>query len=157
VAAAVLVRACLLSTHVAPVTASLGGAGVVLLCLVVVRGLDDLLGASMLLLGCAYVLGLLVGRHVLDEGAPIVGAAMLLACELAAWSLDERVPVRADPGLRARRAGAIAALVAGGVAAAAAVLAVSSTAVGSGIGWTLLGALAVVATIGIAARSAVAR
>ena len=152
--AGVLAWSCALATRVAPVTATVGGIGGVLLLLVLVRGLDDLLGSSILLLAAAYVLGLLAGRHVLDESAPLVGAALLLCAELATWSLEERPPVPADVGLVLARARAIGVLVLAGLGVSALVLAVAAGPAGSGVAWTVVGALSAVVAVGLVARLA---
>jgi hypothetical protein len=129
-----------------------GGCGVVLLLLVLVRGLDDLLGTSLMLLGVSYVVGLLVGRHVLDEAAPLVAAALLLCAELATWSLEERKRVHAERRFWVARARAVAFLVLGGLAAAALVVAVAATPYGGGLAWTVLGAAAAAAVVVMIAR-----
>jgi hypothetical protein len=143
-----------LAPRVAPLTATLGGLGGLLLLFVLVRGHDDLLGTAVLLVGAAYVLGLITGRHALDEAAPLVGAALLACTELATWSLEERLPVPADPRLAMRRAGAIGVLVLSGLAASGLVLAVAAGPAGSGLAWTFVGAAAAVVAVGVVARFA---
>jgi hypothetical protein len=144
----------MLATKAAPITATLGGFGALLLVALLVRGHEDLLGAALLTLAAAYVLGLLAGHHVLDEGAPLVGAALLLCGELATWSLEERLRVPAPQSLLLARGRAVAVLVAVGLAASALVLAVSSEPAGTGLAWTVLGAAAAVGAVGVTARLA---
>jgi hypothetical protein len=74
---------------------------------------------------------------------------LLLCGELAAWSLDERVRVDAEPGVLARRATAIGALVGAGLVASAAVVAVAAAPAGNGLSWTAIGAAAAVGAVGI--------
>jgi hypothetical protein len=147
----VLVWACLLSARVLPLTLFLGGAGALLLGLVLSRGHDELLGSALLLLGAAYVLGLLVGHHSLDQAAPLVGAALLLCAELATWSLELRFRVALEPALRLQRVRAVGLLVFAGLAAASLVLVVAATSVGGGLAWSLLGSAAAVGAIALAA------
>jgi hypothetical protein len=147
----VLVWACLLSARVLPLTLFLGGAGALLLGLVLSRGHDELLGSALLLLGAAYVLGLLVGHHSLDQAAPLVGAALLLCAELATWSLELRFRVALEPALRLQRVRAVGLLVFDGLAAASLVLVVAATSVGGGLAWSLLGSAAAVGAIALAA------
>ena len=154
---AVLAWSCVLAPRVVPVTLFVGGAGALLLVLVVVRGLDSLLGSALLLLSTSYVVGLFVGRHALDEAAPLVGAALLLCSELATWSLDERRPVAAVRALRLARARAIGLLVFAGLAAGTLVLVASNSSVGGGLAWAVLGAAAAVLAVAVAARLAVTR
>jgi hypothetical protein len=147
----VLAWSCLLSTRVLPLTLFLGGAGAVLLGLVLARGHDELLGSALLLLGAAYVLGLLVGRHSLDDAAPLVGAALLLSAELATWSLEARLRVALEPALRLQRARAVGLLVFAGLAVSSLVLVVAATSIGGGLAWTMLGSAAAVGAIALAA------
>jgi hypothetical protein len=153
----VLAWSCVLATNVLPVTLFLGGAGALLLVLVVVRGLDSLLGSALLFLSAAYVVGLFAGRHALDEAAPLVGAALLLCSELATWSLDEQRPVAAVRSLRLARARAIGVLVFAGLAAGALVVVASNSSAGGGLAWAVLGAAAAVLAVAVAARLAVTR
>jgi hypothetical protein len=150
----VLAWACALSWKVAPVTLTLGVIGGLLLLLALWRGYVDLLGTSLLLLGAAYVLGLLAGRHVLDEAAPLVAGGMLACGELAAWSLEQRPRVPAVQRLVLARAGAVGVLVLAGMGAAALVIAVASAPLGAGLPWTLAGALAAVGSIAVVTRLA---
>jgi hypothetical protein len=150
----VLAWSCILSPKVVPVTLTLGGVGALLLALVLVRGLQDLLGSAVLMAGAAYVLGLFAGRHDLDEAAPLVAAALLACTELASWSLDDRPPVAADRGLTAARARAVAVLVVAGLFAAALVLVVAAAPVGGGLAWTVLGAAAAVGAVALIGRFA---
>lgn len=153
----VLAWSCLLAPKFTPVTLFLGGVGALLLVLVILRGLDDLLGSSLLLLGACYVVALFVGRHPLDEAAPLVGAALLLCSELAMWSLEERHAVAASRALRLARARTVGLLVFAGLGAGALVLVSANSSLGGGLLWTVLGAGAAVFAVAIAARLAVAR
>lgn len=147
----VIVWSCVLSTRVLPLTLFLGGAGGLLFGLMLVRGHDELLGSALVLLGAAYILGLLVGHHSLDEGAPLVGAGLLACVELATWSLDVRFRVALEPALRLQRVRAVGLLVFAGLAASSLVLVVAATSIGGGLAWTMLGSAAAVGAIALAA------
>lgn len=149
-----LAWSCVLAPKVLPITLTLGLIGAGLLALVLLRGVEDLLGSAVLLLGACYVLGLFAGRHVLDEAAPLAAAALLACTELATWSVEERLPVAADRGVRATRARAVAGLVLAGLAAAALVLVVAAAPAGGGLAWTVIGAAAAVGAVAVAARLA---
>jgi hypothetical protein len=136
----------------APEIGALAGVGAVLLLFVIVRGIEDLLGWSLTLAGGAYAIALFVHGSSIDEAAPLVGCALLLCGELATWSLDARWRIRADAGLVAARALAIAGLTLAGLAAAALVVALGATSLGSGLAWTMLGCAAAVLVVAIAAR-----
>jgi len=148
--AGVLVWSCLLSTRVLPLILFLGGAGALLLGFVLVRGHDELLGSALLLLGAAYILGLLVGHHSLDQAAPLVGAALLLCAELATWSLEARFRIALEPALRFQRVRAVGLLTFAGLTAASLVLVVAATSIGGGLAWSMLGSAAAVGAIAIA-------
>jgi hypothetical protein len=155
--AGVLAWSCALAPNFVPVTLFLGSVGGLMLVLVLVRGLDDLLGSALLLVSACYVVGLFVGRHPLDEVAPLVGAALLLCSELATWSLEERRPVATSRTLRLARARAVGLLVIAGLAAAALVLVTATSSLGGGLVWAVLGAGAAVAAVAVAARLSVSR
>ena len=149
-----LAWSCALAPKAVWLVALLGGAGALLLLFVLARGLDDLLGSSLLLLGAGYVVALYAGEHVLDQGVPLVAAGLLACAELATWSLEERLPVAADRGLLVARARAVGILVGSGLAASALVLAVTAAPVGGGLAWTVLGAVAAVVALAVVARAA---
>lgn len=146
----VVAWSCALSTRILPLTLFLGGAGALLLGFMLVRGADELLGSALFLLAAGYVLGLLVGRHSLDDGAPLVGAGLLLCAELATWSLDLRFRVALEPALRLQRARAVGLLVVAGLAASSLVVLVAATSVGGGLAWAVLGSAAAVGAIALA-------
>ena len=151
---AVVVYAASREATLAPVVASLGGFGAVLLLFVLVRGADDLLGWSLALAGVGYAMSLIAhGTHV-DEAAPLVATALLVCGELAAWSLDERWAIRREPGLLRSRGLAVAGLSVAGLGASALVLSLSAVPAGGGLGWTIVGAVAAVLVVGLAVRAA---
>jgi hypothetical protein len=128
--------------------ATLGALGGVLLVVVLWREWEELLPWSLATLGGAYTATLLLHRHAVDGGAPLVAAGLLLCGELAAWSLDERWQMRVEPAVLRTRAVALGALILAGLAAAAAVVAVAGAATGSGLAWTTLGAASAVGAVG---------
>ena len=135
----------------APVIATLGAFGAVLLLFVLVRGHDDLLGWALALGGIAYAVALVVhGTHV-DEAAPLIGGGLLVCGELAAWSLDERPRISAARGLLATRAGAVAGLTIAAVGAAALVVSLAAVPAGNGLAWTVFGSAAAVLVVAAAA------
>ncbi len=136
----------------APVVATLGLFGGVLLAFVLVRRHDDLLGWALALGAVAYTVALVVHGSQVDEAAPLVGAGLLLSGELATWSLDEQWPIAAEHGLAGARAAALAGLVLGGLAAATLVVALAAAPVGGGLTWTVFGAVAAVLVLALAAR-----
>jgi hypothetical protein len=131
----------------------IGAIGAMLLAFVLLRRMDELLPWTLVLLGVAYTVSLVFAGSGVDDGAPLVAAAMLVCAELAAWSLDEQHPIAAERAVVVVRAGALGTLVAASIAAAGLVVALS-LAPGSGLGWTVLGAAASVLVVAVAVRLA---
>jgi hypothetical protein len=106
------------------------------------------LGTALFLAGGTYVAAVAAAGAAVDASAPLVAVLLLLGGELAAWSIDERLDIRSEPGLAWRRGAAVTALALAGLAAA--VLAVARSAVPSshGLALTVLGAAAAVGAAG---------
>lgn len=141
--------------ELAPVVGIIGGLGGLLLLFTLLRRAEDVLVWALLTLGVAYVLTVVVHRrHGVDEGTPLVAAALLLSAELAVWSCAERREIRAERRLVWSRALALAVLVLAGLCISALVLALAAAPVGGGFAWTVLGALSAVGVVALALRSA---
>jgi len=106
------------------------------------------LGAALFLAGGTYVAAVAAGGDRIDASAPLVAVLLLLCGELSAWSVDERLDIRAEPRLAWRRATAVATLAAAGLAVAVLVVALSTVPSGHGLAWTVLGAAAAVGAAG---------
>jgi hypothetical protein len=117
--------------------------GTLLLLVAFVRG-GAALGLALWLAGASYVAGIVAAGRAVDATAPVVAILLLLCGELAAWSLDERVRIRADLQLAWRRGAAVVALVLAGLVASALLLALSAVPTGHGVFWTALGAAAAI-------------
>ena len=150
--AGVLAYACTRDTRLVPLTAATGGIGCVLLLFALLRRAGDAVPWAVVLLGGTYAIPLFVHGNGIDEGAPLVGAGLLLCSELAAWSFDERWRIKAERAVVVARGTAVALLVLAGLGAAALVLALAAAPIGGGLGWTVLGAAAAVVVVGLAAR-----
>jgi hypothetical protein len=124
-------------------------AGVLLLLFALVRG-GAFLGLALWLGGATYVAGIVAAGRAVEATAPVVAVLLLLCGELAAWSLDERLPIRADDLLAWRRGAAVGAIAFAGLVASALVLALSAVPGGHGLFWTALGAAATVGAAGTA-------
>jgi hypothetical protein len=148
----VLAYACTRDTRLLPLTAAIGGIGCVLLLFALLRRVDDAIPWAIVLLGAAYAIPLFVRSKGIDEGAPLVGAGLLLCSELAAWSLDERWRIKAERAVVVARGTAVALLVLAGLGASALVLGLAAAPIGGGLAWTVLGAAAAVLVVGLAAR-----
>jgi hypothetical protein len=127
--------------------ARLAAIAFVALVAALVRGWSSLVPVGIALAGGAYAVELAVDDAPLDIAAPGVAVGLVLAAELAYWSLDERNRARGDAGDGLRRA-TLAAL--GGVAAvvvAGALLVLVDAVRTRGLALDLLGAFAAVAVL----------
>jgi hypothetical protein len=134
----------------------LGAAGVAAIAAGVVR-FPSLLPWGLALLGAEYACALAVAGRGVDGRAPLVAAGLVLAAELAYWSLEARTRVAEEPQLARRRLALILVVAAGSAAAAAAVVAAASLPYGGGLAWDALGvaaATAALATVAVLARRA---
>ena len=112
----------------------------------VFRGRD--LAAALFLAGGTYVAAVAAAGDTIDGTAPLVATLLLLCGELAAWSLDERLEIRAETRLSRRRGAAVAVLALSGLAVAALLVALSAVPPNHGLAWTILGAAAALGAAG---------
>ncbi len=106
------------------------------------------LGGALFLAGATYVAAVAAAGAGTDAGAPLVAVLLLLCGELSAWSLDERLEIRAEPRVARRRGAAVATLALAGLAAATLVVALSAVGPNHGLGWTVVGAFAALGAAG---------
>jgi hypothetical protein len=152
--AAVLAQAVAHATSVRVIVAGIGAIGLGFLALVLLRGMDELLPWAVVCLVVAYTVSLFVHGASIDERAPLVATGLLLGTELASWSLEERRAIAAEPPVLRARIVALAALVVGGLATSALVIAVAAAPTARGLVWTVAGAAAAVLAVGLAVRLA---
>jgi hypothetical protein len=148
--AAVLADAVAHATSVRVIVAGIGVLGLAFLALVLWRGMDELLPWAIVCLVVAYVVALVVHGASVDERAPLVATGLLLGSELASWSLEERHAIAAERSVLRARVVALAALVLGGLATSALVIAVAAAPTERGLAWTVAGAAAAVLAVGLA-------
>jgi hypothetical protein len=122
--------------------AAVGGALALLLAAAIFLRAAQLVPWTLLGLGALYA-ATLAGR-ALDGWAIAVGAALLLAAELAYWAIDDDPRLHVEPELQLRRAASIAAVVAAGLAAGLAVVIAAGVELGAGLPLTAAGAVAAV-------------
>lgn len=106
------------------------------------------------MLAAAYAISLSAGGQVVDSRAPLYAAGLLLAAELAYWSLERRSPGRDEPGAIARRTAALLALVLGSVGLGALLLATVELPAGGGLVLEAAGVAAATATLALLAALA---
>ena len=139
---------------IAPLLATIGGIGTLLLVSALVWRWEEVLPWSLVVLAIAYAVAIAARGAEIDEAAPLVGAGLLLSCELATWSLDERWSIAAECAVVLSRATAIALLGLAGGTVSAVVIALAAAPVGGGLGWTVLGAAAAVLVVALTVRLA---
>ena len=120
---------------------------VVALVAAVVQGWSWLVPAAIALAGGSYAIELAIDDAPLDVAAPVVAVGLLLAAELAYWSLDERSCVPGDPGQGSRRAALVALGALSALVVASALLTLVDEVRGRGIALDLAGAAAAVAVV----------
>lgn len=106
---------------------------------------------SIALTGAGYVVAR--ERHaVADSWAPIVGAALLLAAELAAWSIAHDRRIDEERGVILRQAGTVASVVIGAAFVGFVLVGAAGISASSGALPIVLGAAAAVAAVGLTSR-----
>jgi hypothetical protein len=128
-----------------------GGLAIVTLLVGLFARWSAALAVGIALLGAQQALRLALGPDALDSWTPVSAGALLLAAELAWWSIEPRVPAWAQPGLASRRLAAV--LLGCGAASlvSAAVLVVSGAQVGGGFALELVGVAAATAALAVVA------
>jgi hypothetical protein len=129
-------------------------------CLVLVAALvlgwTSLVPVSVALVGGLYAAELAIDDAPLDAATTGMAVALLVAAELAYWSLDERYPIPGDPGDGLRRTAFVAVTGVGAAVVAALLLALVDAIRTRSLAVDLVGAVAAVAvlvTILLAARA----
>ena len=120
-------------------------AAILIMALAVSAGRSTPIPFALVILGAIYAVP--DGDRAVP--APIYGSVLLLAAELAYWSLDERVVGRVLAGAVAPRLLAILAVSAAAIPASALVLAAADADVARSPALTAAGAAAVVACVGL--------
>ena len=121
--------------------------GVVVLVAAVVLEWSPLVPASLALVGAAYAIHLGIDDPPFDVGVAALAALLLLAAELAYWSLEEGDEVSAEPGEALRRLAVVVGFGAVALVAAAGVLALVDAVRARGLAVDLVGAAAAAAAL----------
>jgi hypothetical protein len=106
-----------------------------------------LVPVAAVLVGGVYGAELALADAPLDVAAPAVAAGLLLAAELAYWSIEERRRWTGQAGEGLRRVAVVAVLAAGAFLMAACLLAVVDTVSARGLALDLAGAIAAAAVL----------
>jgi hypothetical protein len=133
---------------------ALGAAGVLWLTIGLAARWNAALVVGIVSLGAEQAVRLTAGPSKVDPWTPVYAAGFLLAAELAWWSIEPRVPARADVEVLIRRVMAIAACCVGGSLLAAVVVLAAGAPLHGGVALELVGAAAAVAAILVVAAVA---
>ena len=133
-----------------PLLGLLGVAGVALVALAVAFGRAALVAPGVVLMLAAYAISVVLrDASSLDPAAPIVGGALLVAAELAYWSVELEGKRREERAVVVRRVATVAALTAGAITLGTGVLAATALELGGGLAWNALGVAAAVAVLAL--------
>jgi hypothetical protein len=106
------------------------------------------------LLGAQQATRLALGPDALDEATPLTAGALLLAAELAWWSIEPRIPAWAQPGVAVRRVVTVLFTCVAATVVSAVVVVAAGAHVGGGTLLLLTGVVAATAALGILAHAA---
>jgi hypothetical protein len=135
--------------------ASLGevaaGAGTVVLAAGIAIRLPAAVPWSVGLAGAGYLIAR-AHHAVVDGWATAVGAGLLLAAELAAWSIDDDRRIREERALVVRRAVTLVALVSGSALVGFVLIGATAITTARGTALTAVGVAAAVAAVAVVLR-----
>jgi len=106
---------------------------------------------AVLAAGVAYVVGR-EGRPLVDGWAAVVGAALLVAAELASWSIEHDARIRTQRTLVLRRAATLSALVLAALVVDFLLLGTAAIAASAGVLLAAVGVAAAVAAVATVLR-----
>ena len=134
-----------------PVSLGLGATSVALLVVGLAVRLPGTIPWALLLAAAAYLAGI-QGRGAVYGGAAAIGVALLLAAELASWSLDHDARIRSERALVVRRAVTLAALAAAALFVNFMLLAAAAVTAAAGVAVAAVGVAAAVTAVAIVLR-----
>jgi hypothetical protein len=131
--------------------AGLGAIGLGLLVLGLVLRWPSTIPWSILLVGGGYLLAR-EGNDVVDGWAAAFGALLLLAAELASWSIEHDARIAAERSLTLRRVATLGALVVAALFVNFMLLATAGVSASSGVLLAAVGVAAAVAAVAVVLR-----
>jgi hypothetical protein len=124
---------------------------VVVLAVALVLRVPALIPWAVGLAGAGYVLGR-VHEHVVDGWAAVVGGGLLLAAELAAWSIDDDRRIHDERALVLRQAATVVALTAVAALVGFVLVGAAAVSVSAGLLLTAVGVIAAVSSVAMVLR-----
>jgi hypothetical protein len=137
--------------RLAPITIVTGSLAVALLALGIVLRWPSMIPWTIVLSGAGY-LAAREGTELVDGWAAAIGVLLLLAAELAAWSIDHDARIRSEPSLAIRRAATIGALCVGALLVNVMLLGTAGVAASAGVLLAAVGVAAAVTAVAIVLR-----
>lgn len=134
-----------------PAAVPLAGIAVGLLVTALVLRWPGMVPWTILLAAAAYLLAR-QGHDVIDGWAAVVGVLLLLAAELAFWSIDHDPRIRTEPALTVRRAVTVAALAGTALAVDFLLLGTAGVAASAGVLLAAVGVAAAVTSVAVVLR-----
>jgi len=131
--------------------AGVGAVGVVVLAVGLVARLPLLIPWSVLLAGGGYLLAR-EGNGAVDGWAAVIGVLLLLAAELASWSIEHDARIKSEPSLVRRRVATLGGLVAAALFVNFLLLATAGLAASAGVVLAAVGVAAAVASMAVVLR-----
>jgi len=129
----------------------LGVASVVLLAAGLALRLPGAISWALLAAAAGYLLGV-EGRDTVDGWAAVIGVTLLLAAELASWSIEHDARIRSERALVVRRAATLAALAAAALLVNFMLLAAAAVTAAAGVVVAAVGVAAAVTAVAIVLR-----
>jgi hypothetical protein len=127
------------------------GAAAVALAAGVALRLEFVVPWAVGLAGAGYIVGR--EHHAVADGwAAVVGAALLLAAELAAWSIDDDRRIREERAVVLRRLAVLTACVGASALVGFVLVGAAAVSTSAGIALTVIGVVAAVAAVGVVLR-----
>lgn len=135
----------------ASVGGALGAAGALLLAGGIAVRVTAVVPWAVAFAGIGYVVGR-EHHNVVDGWAALVGAALLLAAELAAWSIEHDRRIHEERQVVLRRAAAVSGLVAAAALVSFVLVGAAAVSTSAGLALTAIGVAAAVAAVSVVLR-----
>jgi hypothetical protein len=137
--------------RLAPIAIVTGSLAVALLALGLVLRWPSTIPWTIVLAGAGYLVAR-EGKELVDGWAAAIGVLLLLAAELASWSIEHDARIRSEPSLAIRRAATIAALCVGALLVNVMLLGTAGVAASSGVLLAAVGVAAAVTAVAVVLR-----
>jgi len=135
----------------APISIVTGALAVGLLALGIVLRWPSMIPWTVVLAGAGYLTAR-EGKDLVDGWAAVVGVLLLLAAELASWSIEHDTRIRTEPALALRRVATLAALCGAALLVNVMLLGMAGIAASAGVLIAAAGVAAAVSAVALVVR-----